>query len=598
MMGSGIFFPISAIFVSTLILLMFFYRKHINTVETRLYSWLITINFFGLIIEFCCSFAAYIHDKNPILSDAILKLYLVYIITWAVIFAVYIFVISHEKEYVLRIKNKAKIVLSICYWVSIIIIFILPIKLVIENDFAVRYTEGPSVQFTYAISTFIIIIMLYCMVKNFKNLKSKKYLPVFVFLAIGTVSMYFQMLNPGLLLMTSVETYIMLLMYFTIENPDMKIVEEIIKNKNIADNNNEKNIFFIYDIVQGLRNSLTNIRKNIREYHDNRVSIDDCLSEITSETNKTESMINNILDISNIDLKRIPVYTDEYDLKRLIKQLQIKYKSIISNNINFIVNVSNDIPNYMYGDAVRLKQIINSILNNSIKYTKKGFIDLTVYPIVKRDVCRLLITIEDSGMGMSSSKINDIFNSNNYSDEIIDEFDKSDAPLVVVKKLIGNIGGTMLLESEEDVGTKVTIVLDQKIPNNDNNFEYKNIINNRKNIYIADKNWKSIQSSIDRVLYENNIKAEYCRHGVELLQKIRNRDTFDLIVINDNIEGTSCKEIVEKIRVNEKNTDKIIIICPKSKQNIYSKLDIDGFLDSKIKYKELAKDITKSLRKK
>lgn len=595
-MGSGIFFPISAIFVSALILLMFFYRKHINTVETRLYSWLITINFFGLIIEFCCTFAAYIHDKSPILSDAILKLYLVYIITWAVIFAVYIYVISHEKEYVSKIKNKAKIVLSICYWISIIIIFILPIKLVIENDFAVRYTEGSSVQFTYAISTFIIIIMLCCMVKNFKNLKSKKYLPVFVFLVIGTVSMYFQMLNPGLLLMTSVETYIMLLMYFTIENPDMKMVEEIIKNKNIADNNNEKNIFFIYDIVQGLRRALANIRKNIKEYYDSYINVDDCLLEITNETSKAESVINNILDISNVDSKRIPVYTDEYNLKSIIKQLQIKYKNLISDNINFIVNISNDIPNYLYGDAVRLKQIINSILNNSLKYTEKGFIDLTIYPIIKRDICRLLITVEDSGMGMSSPKINDILENNNYNDKIIEGFDKSDAPLAAVKKLVGSIGGTMLLESEEDVGTKVTIVLDQKIPNIDSNFEYKNIINNRKNIYIADKNWKSIQGSIDRVLYENNIKAEYCRHGVELLQKIRNRDTFDLIIINDNIEGTSCKEIIEKIRVNEKNTDKIIIICPKSKQNIYSKLDIDGFLDNKIKYKELAKAITKSLR--
>lgn len=597
-MGSGIFFPISAIFVSTLILLMFFYRKHINTVETRLYSWLITTNFFGLIIEFCCTFASYIHDKNPILSDAILKLYLIYIITWATIFAVYIFVISHEEDYISKAKKRAQIVLYICYWISIIIIFILPIKLVIENDFAVRYTEGPSVSYTYAISTFIVIIMLYCMLRNLKNLKSKKYLPVFVFLIIGTVSMYFQMLNPGLLLMTSVETYIILLMYFTIENPDMKMVEEIIKNKNIVNNNNEKNIFFIYDIVQGLRRTLANIRKNIKEYYDNYINVDDCLLEITNETSKAESVINNILDISNVDSKRIPVYTDEYNLKSIIKQLQIKYKNLISDNINFIVNISNDIPNYLYGDAVRLKQIINSILNNSLKYTEKGFIDLTIYPIIKRDICRLLITVEDSGIGMSSPKINDILENNNYNDKIIEGFDKSDAPLAAVKKLVGSIGGTMLLESEEDVGTKVTIVLDQKIPNIDSNFEYKNIINNRKNIYIADKNWKNIQSGIDKVLYENNIKAEYCRHGVELLQKIRNKNTFDLIIINDNIEGTSCKEIVEKIRVNEKNTDKIIVICPKSKQGLYSKLDINGFWDNKIKNKELAKEIIKNLRRK
>lgn len=594
-MGSGIFFPISAIFVSILIILMFFYKKHINTIETKLYTWLILTNFFGLIIEFCCTFASYIYDKHPLLSNIILKLYLIYIITWAIIFAVYIFVISHEKEYIASIKKRAKIIIAICYWISNLIVFILPIKLVVENDFAVRYTKGPSVSYTYAISTFIVIIMLYCMIINFKNLKSKKYLPLFAFLIIGTVSMYLQMLNPGLLLMTSVETYIILLMYFTIENPDMKLVEEIIKNKTIMDNSNAKNTFFIYDIVQNLRKSLANIRKAIKDYHDTIISIDNCFSEIINETNKTDSIINNVLDISNIDFKRIPVYTDKYDLKRVINQLQVKYRNLIPNNINFMVNVSNDIPNYLYGDAVRLKQIINSILNNSLKYTKKGFIDLTVYSIIKRDVCRLLITIEDSGIGMSVDQINNILNTDNYTENVSLDFDNSEAPLTVIKKLIGNIGGAMLLESEENVGTKITIVLDQRIADYDNNFKYENIINSRKNIYIADKNWKNIQSNINKTLYQNNIKAEYCRHGVELLQKIRNKETFDLIILNDNIEGTTCKQIIEKIRIDEKNEDKIVVICPAIKQHIYSKLNVNGFIDDKLKYRDLIKEIMKNL---
>ena len=597
-MGSGIFFPISAIFVSTLIILMFFYKKHINTIETKLYSWLIITNFFGLIIEFCCTFASYIYNKYPLLSNIILKLYLVYIITWAVIFAIYIFVISHEKEYIASIKKRAKIIISICYWISNLIVFILPIKLVVENDFAVRYTEGPCVSYTYAVSTFIVIIMLYCMIINFKNLKSKKYLPLFAFLVIGTISMYLQMLNPGLLLMTSVETYIILLMYFTIENPDMKMVEEIIKNKTILDNNNTKNTIFIYDIVQNLRKSLTNIRKSIKDYYDFHININNCLSEITNETNKTDSIINNMLDISNVDSKRIPIYIDKYDLKKIINQLQVKYKSLIPNDINLIVNISSDIPNYLYGDAVRLKQIINSILNNSLKYTKKGFIDLTVYSIIKRDVCRLLITIEDSGIGMPVEQINNILSTDNYTENVALDFDKSEAPLTVIKKLAGNIGGVMLLESEENVGTKITIVLDQKIVDTNNNFKYENIINSRKNIYIADKNWKNIQSNINKTLYQNNIKAEYCRHGVELLQKIRNKETFDLIILNDNIEGTTCKQIIEKIRIGEKNTDKIVVICPSTKQHIYSKLNVNGFIDDRFKYKDLIKEIMKNLHKK
>src|SRR5574344_728967 len=494
----------------------------------------------------------------------------------------------------IKIKNKAKIIVIICYWISVLIIFSLPIKLVIENNFSVRYTEGPSVIFTYALSSLIVIIMLYCMIRNFKNLKSKKYLPLFVFLVVGAGSMYFQMLNPGLLLITSVETYIILLMYFTIENPDMKMIEEIIKNKNIADNNNEKKTFFIYDIVQNLRRPLSNIRKVIKDYNSNYIDINNCLNEVVQETTKADLIINDTLDISNLSSEKIFVYKDNYDLKIMIKQLQVKYKNLISKDVNFIVNVSNDVPNHLYGDVVRLKQIINSILDNSLKYTKKGFIELTIYPIIKRDVCRLLITIEDSGIGMTIEQTNSILEENNISKHN-EELDQSDASLFATKKLVNYIGGTMLLESEKNVGTKVTIILDQRMPEITDNFEYTYIVNGSKNIYILDDNWESIQSKIDKTLYENNIKADYCKHGVEILQKIRNREIFDLIVINDNINGTSCKEILEKIVNVEKYVGKILVICPKSKQHIYSKYKLDGLLNDDFKYKDLVNKITKHL---
>ena len=106
-MGSGLFFTVSALFIIV------------------------------FIIEFACTLASLYYNQMPFISNIILKLYLVYIITWAFIFTVYIFVISHEKDYLIKIKNRSKKVLSILYWISIIIIFILPIKLVIKNNFAI-----------------------------------------------------------------------------------------------------------------------------------------------------------------------------------------------------------------------------------------------------------------------------------------------------------------------------------------------------------------------------------------------------------------------------------------------------------------------------
>ena len=97
-MGSGIFFPISALPIIITIILTFNLKKHIKTTETRIYNMLIITNLIGLIIELACAVACRIYDINRILSLFILKSYLVYLIVWTAIFSSYIFRISKEVD--------------------------------------------------------------------------------------------------------------------------------------------------------------------------------------------------------------------------------------------------------------------------------------------------------------------------------------------------------------------------------------------------------------------------------------------------------------------------------------------------------------------
>lgn len=594
-MGSGLYFPIAAMFIIALLILLFFFKKHLNTTETKLYSWLIMTNFFGLILEFACTFASIIYDKLPIISDIIFKLYLVYIITWAIIFTMYIYVISHDIEYLLKIKKNAITILTFLYWIIIIIVFVLPIKLVTENDFAIRYTEGASVTFTYIISSIIVLIMLYCMIRNFKNIKSKKYLPLFALLIIGAGAMYIQMLNPGLLLITSVETYILLLMYFTIENPDMKMVEELIKSKSLVNIANENKTMFLYNIVQNLRNPLNETIKKIdllREENNIKL-LHGGLYEVENEIKKSDSIINKMLDMSTTSSDTIPFSNNEYDVTILFKELELKYKDKMPNNVEFISNIEEDIPRFLYGDSVRMKQIINSILINSVQNTNKGYIELSVSCIIKRDICRLLITVEDSGIGMSISDANEIFKLNQ---DVKSEIDSIDVSMPVVKKIIEQIGGTIILESDKGIGTKVTAIIDQRIVKMNDNFEYKNIVNNRKNIIIVDKNKLQIKQKYDKLFYENNIKVDYALYGIYLLEQVRKKYEYDLIIINENVSGESASEIVTKLINIEKYKGKILIIGSDKSNNIYNeKVDV---INKDLDKNTIKKIITKYLKSK
>ena len=87
----------------------------------------------------------------------------------------------------------------------------------------------------YLISTIFIVIVVYCLIKNIKYITEKKFIPISAFLIIGTVVMIIQKLNPGLLLLSFAEAFITFLMYFTIENPDMQMINELYKNKELVE---------------------------------------------------------------------------------------------------------------------------------------------------------------------------------------------------------------------------------------------------------------------------------------------------------------------------------------------------------------------------
>ena len=166
-MGSGIYFPLSALLFSILLVGLTFFKKHIKTIETKLYSLLVVSNFIGLIVELLCTYASYIHDSNLLLSNFILKLYLICITSWVYIFTIYIIYISIEiRKFDIK---KIKLYSSIIFIIISIIIFILPITLVIKNNFTIRYTEGLSVYFTYAISSILIFVMLIFIIKILKT---------------------------------------------------------------------------------------------------------------------------------------------------------------------------------------------------------------------------------------------------------------------------------------------------------------------------------------------------------------------------------------------------------------------------------------------
>ena len=574
--NTTIFLTIISFFYSVLLMIAYFSKDKIKTLENKVYSKLIIINFIGIILElFCTIFAGYAKDYL-VFYTILNKLFLVELTIWCSVFSVYVFLISSKKE-----KNELKAYLKkvsifhvVIDVITMFLIFVLPVQFNINDLGYVMYSYGPSVNIVFISSTLYITLMFTCLIRNFKNIKSKKYLPIYVYMVIGVLVGIVQKLHPEILAFTSMEAFITVIMYFTIENPDKKLLEEIHTSKKIADAANEDKSMLIYNMMNEVKSIASDINKssevilNSNNLEENRFFA----REIISSNNKLYSMANDIYNIDVIDDINVKTVKNKYNIKLLLKEVIGKNKELFEDkNISFRFNIDSNLPNTLYGDSINLKNVLNTIIGNSYKYTDKGYVELSVNAIFKKDIVRLIIKIEDSGIGIKAEDLDKCLNKNT----------KEQNSLYGARKTINIMGGNLLISSEYNKGTIVTIILDQKIYTDNNKDNYDNYVNNKK-ILIIDDNNSSIKL-ISKILDKHNILYDSSNLGKEALDRIRKGDKYDLILLDEDMPYMNGISVMNKLN-KIKGFDTKVILLTKNSNIIYDDIYKDsGFSDYVIK---------------
>ena len=576
------FLILYALILSITLNIMYFIRKHINSNEAKIFSKILFSNLLGLMLELMCIYMSNKFSPTSLPAIIFTRAYLIYLITYLLFMTLYNYVLCYttEKQKKLEHYKKLRNISYTIYAVCVVMCMALPLQT--EKGYAI----GPAVNFVYLCSTICINVWFIPMIKNRKIIEHKKFVPLYIFILLIIIVAIIQRIYPQATLITIVEFLIVFIMYHTIENPDMKMLDEVHKAKVISDNANEEKTLFLYNMTNEIRAITKDIDKetdNILDETDNKKidveEINNSARNIKGSTAKFTTMTNEILDISSIDSASVRIYNEKYNIKRLLKELVGIYKPKAQNkNLDFRVSIASDIPEYLYGDGINLKKVLTIILDNSIKYTNNGYIEFNINTIIKGDIARLIISVEDSGIGMKAEDINKIFTK---KQEREDNHNLNNN-LYNAKRLITLMNGTIVPSSSYGSGTTMKIILDQKYDTIDTDInKYDNIYDKKKILLIDDS--PSSEKLFNKILSGTNIELTSVKLGKEGLEKIRNKEKYDLILLDEELEPQNGHIIMRKLLEIRNFNIKVILLTKDNKYDYDDSYLQEGFTDYIIK---------------
>jgi len=594
---------IAAFLIAILLILVFYGKQNIGNKETKLYSKMLVIN----LIYSMLAIITFVYAKlfgNIFVISILQKCYMtsmLLIIMYMVLYNIVITGINKKKESLL--SNLIQCV----NFIFSVLIFIAPLNVI--NYGNVIDGNGLSYDIVLVLTVIYLMFIIISTINIF--LKSKgnfsKDIPFIVLIILYLIGLIVRKYFPSVMFENFFFSFMLLIMYFTIENPDLKMLQEFHKQRELAEKSNNEKVSFLFNISNDLKEPILNIRgisNNILE-KDNIDEIKEDARTIKSSSNELLQLVDNVLDVSELEKRKIGIRGRQYNVYNLFNTINKLFEKTLDENIEYRFNYDNNIPEYLYGDSIRLKQIMNILLDNARTYTKEGFIEVNVNHIIKHNVCRLIITVEDSGRGIDSEELKHLFDKEKiYSDETLKTIDDSKNNLGVLKSLVNLMNGSVVVNSEYGKGTKFIITIDQKVKIEKTEIietveKYEELYENKSKVLLVTDE-EDIQKQIKKLLKKYDIELEIVEGGQACLEKIRANKKYNMILIEEDLPKLSSEDTLFKLEELGVYKTPIIILTLRKEFGVEEELIKKGFKDViklPLKKEEALKTINKYLKK-
>ena len=545
----------------SLIAFIYYRRKKIESNEINIFNKIIATSLFSVVFELLSCLFVYNYHDYYIPAIIVNKIYIATIFIWNYYFTLYTLEISlNEENKLAKIINdniqKIFIFFKILFVVIVALILITPLEF--HSNGQEVFSSGLATDVCYAGIVVFVITWIVSIISNHKHILNKKYIPLFVFMVIVGALMFVRTYRPDVLLISSFECFISVLMYFTIENPDVKMIEQLEIAKEQADKANHAKSDFLSNMSHEIRTPLNAIVGFSESLKDENIpeSARENVEDIIMASNNLLDIVNGILDISKIEANKLEIIDKEYDIKSVLDELTALTKARIGDKgLDFRVNIDPSLPRVLYGDNVRLKQVVLNILTNAVKYTKEGYVIFTVSSVIKDDVCRLIFSVEDSGIGIKEESIPKLFSKFERLDvEKEITIEGTGLGLAITKKLIELMNGTIVVQSVYGKGSKFTISIDQRIIAAEAPIIHEapaassTVVDAKgAKILVVDDNELNLKVA-SVLLNKYHFTIETATNGQECLNKVRRGGEYDIIFMDDMMPKMNGREALAKLK--------------------------------------------------
>ena len=543
-----IYFSCGALFYLVLLLIIFLTKKRVKLLENRIYIMLIIATIIGVVFELVLVYASHFLAAYPFFKAFVSKGFLIIQEIWVAFLSLYTYMVTRKINFENHNEYVNKIFLHLLpLGLMMIATCILPIEYVYSSDkTSIMYTLGLSTKVVFVDGLLYIFLSFYYIVRNPNgiNVRDKRLIPMFVYIGLSLIISFLQQVEPQMILLSFAESWILVLMYFTLENPDVRLMELEKQAKENAIMASRAKSEFLSSMSHELRtplNAIVGLSEDVESFKEEvPLDVREDSADIINASNTLLELIGGILDLSKIESGKLEIVESDYDPKDEIESLvKIQRTKVAEKPLDFNTTIDPNLPDVLYGDRLRIKQILNNLISNAIKYTEKGHIDFSV--TWDKASNSLVIKVADTGRGIKPEDMDKLFAKfERLQVEKVSSVQGTGLGLSITKDLIELMGGTITVDSEYGKGSTFNVIIPQKIGSREaldkakeeqENSVPKDLNYSGKTILIVDDNPLNIKV-LRKAIKAYNFVVDEGSNGQEAINKIKSGNKYDIIMMD------------------------------------------------------------------